>query len=95
MSSSVSSEGGELLNDTEGKLNWTDLTGLADGGVLRDFTVSIRFKQRTTVVDMDDWSQLEGLEVTGVTVGVGAGFKEEAPPAAEVGLAWPMNGRTV
>lgn len=95
MSSSVSSEGGELLNDTEGKLNWTDLTGLAGGGVLRDFTVSIRFKQRTTVVDMGDWSQLEGLEVTGVTVGVGAGCKEVAPLAAEAGLAWPMNGRTV
>lgn len=49
-----------------GKLNWTDFTGLADGCVLKDFTVSITFKHRATVVEIAVWSQLKEVEVVDV-----------------------------
>lgn len=48
-----------------GKLNWTDLTGLAGICADSDFTVSMTFKHRATVVEMADWSLSGGLEVAG------------------------------
>lgn len=71
MSSSVSTEvwGLETDGDSVGKLNWTDLTGLAGGCTARDFTVSMTFRHLATVVEMADWSSLEGLKVAGVDDG--------------------------
>lgn len=50
----------------EGKLNWTDLTGLVGGCTARDFTVSITFRHLATVVEMAASSLLEGADVAGV-----------------------------
>lgn len=75
-----------------GKLNWTDLTGLAGGCTARDLTVSITFKHLATVVEMADWSLLVILDVAdvdegGVTMAVVEGcteLEESEVKAAEV-----------
>lgn len=83
-----------------GKLNWTDLTGLAGGCTARDLTVSMTFRHLATVVEMDDWSLLAGLDVAGtddggicVTTAVvkGCGGLEESGDGAVGG--WPIKGK--
>lgn len=54
-----------------GRLNWTDFAGLAVGCVLRDLTVSITFRQRATVVDMD-WTAAVSAVVGGCEEELGA-----------------------
>ena len=71
-----------------GKLNWTDLTGLADGCPARDFTVSMTFRHLATVVEMADWSSLEGFDVAGVD-----GITEAVVKVCE-GLEAPGGGAT-
>lgn len=53
----------------EGKLNWTDLTGLVGVCTARDFTVSITFRHLATVVEMAASSLLEEVDVAGVDGG--------------------------
>lgn len=55
MSSSLLMAEWEL--DSVGKLNCTDLAGLADGCTVRDLTVSMTWRQRATVLEMpeSDW----------------------------------------
>lgn len=101
MSSSVATEVGGLATDGDsvGKLNWTDLAGLAGGCTARDFTVSMTFKHRATVVEMADWSSPAGLEVAGVDKGgvtmavvKGCGGLEELGGKAGSGV--PIKGKT-
>lgn len=76
MSSSVSTVAEE---DSVGKLNWTDLTGLAAGCTARDFTVSMTFRHLATVVEMATWSSPDELNVAvagGVSVAVNKGDDE-------------------
>lgn len=77
-----------------GKLNWTDLTGLAGGCTARDFTVSMTFRHLATVVEMADWLLVEGLKVTGADGGgvTMAAVKGESEGGAETGC--PIKGNT-
>jgi len=81
-----------------GRLNWTDLTGLAGGCTARDFTVSMTFRHLATVVEMVDWLTLTGLNVAGVvgggdTVIKGCNGLEELRGGAAEG--WPIKGKAV
>lgn len=71
MSSSAAAELGGLPadGDSVGKLNCTDLAGLAGGCTARDLTVSMTFKHRATVVEMAEGSSPDGVEVAGVDNG--------------------------
>lgn len=100
MSSSVSTEVWELEadGDSVGKLNWTDFTGLAGGCTARDFTVSMTFRHLATVVEIADWSPVEGVNVAGVNAGsvtevvvnVDSGLEAAGGGATE---GWPMKGK--
>lgn len=101
MSSSAAAEVGGLAadGDSVGKLNWTDLAGLAGGCTARDFTVSMTFKHRATVVEMADGSSPDGVEVDGVDNGgvamavvKGCGGLEEL--GGRVGSGVPIKGKT-
>lgn len=82
-----------------GKLNWTDLTGLAGGCTARDFTVSMTFRHLATVVEMVDWSSFPGLDVAGVDGGVTAAVVKGCEGLEELGGraagGWPIIGKTV
>lgn len=79
MSSSVSTV---AVEDSVGKLNWTDLTGLAGGCTARDFTVSMTFRHLATVVEMAAWSSLDELAVAGgFSVAVNKGEDEPTDAA--------------
>lgn len=72
-----------------GKLNWTDLTGLAAGCTARDFTVSMTFRHLATVVEMVAWLSLAGLD----DVGVEDGGVEELEEGEVIGCLL-INGNT-
>lgn len=83
-----------------GKLNWTDLTGLAGGCPARDFTVSMTFRHLATVVEMVVWLPFAGLDVVGVDDGGDAaavvkGCKAVGELRGGATGGFPIRGKTV